>query len=88
MPIHIKQLADIIEPIRTVLFFGAGSSIPSRAPTTDALIAHFAKRFKLPEVGFNLSETASLAEHRTSRGEVIAALRELIKKPKAHRRYS
>ncbi len=79
MPIPIKQLVDLIEPTRTVLFFGAGSSVPSRAPTTDALIAHFAKRFKLPEVGFNLSETASLAEHRTSRGDVIAALRELVK---------
>jgi hypothetical protein len=78
MPISAKQLLDSFDPQRTVLFFGAGSSIPSKGPTTEAIIKHLAVRFGLPETGFNLSETAGLAEQKASRAEVVLALRELF----------
>jgi SIR2-like domain len=78
MPISIKQLVDSVDPLRTVLFFGAGSSVPSGGPTTDALVAQFSKRFELSASGFSLGEIASLAEQKTSRAELIGALREFI----------
>ncbi|WP_342726091.1 SIR2 family protein [Bradyrhizobium sp. B097] len=72
----VQSLISRIEPERTVLLFGAGSSIPSRAPTSQALVDFFARRFTLPETGFTLPEIASLAERKAGRKTLIAALRE------------
>jgi hypothetical protein len=72
----VQSVINRIQPERTVLLFGAGSSIPSRAPTSQALIDFFAGRFALPETGFSLPEIASLAEARAGRKTLIAALRE------------
>lgn len=78
MPIGTKQLIELIDPTRTVLFFGSGSSIPSRAPSAQALIDHLAKRFDLPTTGFTLAEVASLAEQKYPRSDVIAIVRDLF----------
>lgn len=78
MVISVAQLVDSIQPHGTVLFFGAGASIPSRAPTTAALAGHLASRFSIPEAGFSLSEIASLAENKSSRRVMITAVRELF----------
>lgn len=64
MPVAIKQLLDSFDPQRTVLFFGAGSSIPSKGPTSEAIIKHLAVRFGLPETGFNLAEPRVLPNKR------------------------
>lgn len=82
MPITTKQLIESVDPTRTVLFFGSGSSVPSRAPTAGALIDHMGKRFDLPVTGFSLAEVASLAEQKFPRADVIAAVRELFKNVK------
>jgi hypothetical protein len=79
MPITVKQLADSVEPPRTVLFFGAGSSVPSGGPTGSALITHLSARFNLTPADFSLSEIASLAEQKTSRKELITALRDILR---------
>ncbi|MCK1677749.1 SIR2 family protein [Bradyrhizobium sp. 150] len=72
----VQSLINRVEPERTVLMFGAGSSVPSRAPTSQALIDFFARRFTLPEQGFTLPEIGSLAERKAGRKTLIAALRE------------
>jgi len=72
----VNSIVNRIQPQRTVLMFGAGSSIPSRAPTSQSLIDFFAGRFSLPKTGFTLPEIASLAERKVGRNTMIAALRE------------
>ena len=72
----VGSIIDRIQPERTVLLFGAGSSIPSKAPTSEALTSFMAKRFGLPLTGFSLPEIASLAERKAGRRSLIGALRE------------
>jgi hypothetical protein len=75
MPIPMQQLIDEIDPRRTVLLFGAGSSIPSGGPKVDDLIEHFATTFTLPGKGYKLSEISTFAQTKTSRRRVITELR-------------
>jgi hypothetical protein len=60
----IEELARRIEPSRTVLFFGAGSSIPSGAPSSEELVQILESKFELAGAGLNLMELASLIEGR------------------------
>ncbi|NTG98909.1 hypothetical protein G6L95_06625 [Agrobacterium rhizogenes] len=77
MPFKIDQLVEEIEPSRTVLFFGSGSSIPSGAPSVGQLIDSYAKAFTLPAEGYSLSEITLLAERKSgSRKKVIGLLRQ------------
>ena len=78
MILTLKQLVEIIDPPDAVLVFGSGSSIPSKAPDSKAIIAHLVKRFGITAAGFNLAETASLVEQKTSRADLILGLRELF----------
>jgi hypothetical protein len=64
----VQSVINRIEPERTVLLFGAGSSIPSRAPTSQALIDFFARTFALPQIGLTLPEIASLAGRKAGGG--------------------
>jgi hypothetical protein len=72
----VASIIDRIQPERTVLLFGAGSSVPSKAPTSNALTSFLATRFGLPQTGFTLPEIASLAERKAGRRSLIGALRE------------
>jgi hypothetical protein len=72
----LSSIVNRIQPERTVLMFGAGSSVPSRAPTSQSLIDFFASRFQLPQGDFTLPEITSLAERKVGRNTMIAALRE------------
>lgn len=72
----VNSIINRIQPQNTVLMFGAGSSIPSRAPTSQSLSDFFARRFSLPQTGFTLPEIASLAERKVGRNTMITALRE------------
>src|SRR5688572_4013098 len=78
--ISIEQLAKDVRPNRTVLFFGAGSSIPSGLPSGEALRSSICKEFEIA-TRFTLAETALLAELSTSRERLIAHLRKIIGKP-------
>jgi SIR2-like domain len=79
MAIPLPQLVGEIIPEKTILFFGAGSSVPSKAPSVDTIKKHFAKTFGLADDGYSLSELASLVETKTkSRRSMISQLRSLF----------
>lgn len=78
MPIEISRLVDEIQPERTVLLFGAGSSTPSRAPSTSKIIGHLSSSFGIDSDTFSLGEIASLVERRTSRRRLIETVRQLF----------
>lgn len=79
MPESVQSIVNRLQPDKTVLLFGAGSSTPSRAPTSQALIKFLATRFGLPDAGFSLAEISGLAERKVGRKSLIAALREQFK---------
>lgn len=80
MSISLDSVVSSIDPKKTILFFGAGSSIPSGAPSVSCLIREIGKEFKLDTEGYSLTELASLAENKTSRKEFISSLRPMFKK--------
>jgi hypothetical protein len=75
----VTSVINRLQPEATVLLFGAGSSTPSKAPTSASLVQFFASRFSLPETGFTLAEISSLAERKAGRRSLIDALREQFK---------
>ncbi|MCA5967432.1 SIR2 family protein [Pseudomonas sp. P129] len=75
MSISISELTKRLTPESTVLFFGAGSSIPSGAPAVAKLIEIFSSKFGLSSEGYSLSEITSLIEQKRSRREMIDCLR-------------
>lgn len=78
MSITLSELAKKINPEKTVLFFGAGSSIPSGAPSVSKIVERFTQSYKLESDGYSLSELASLIEQKHSRREMIGTLRSLF----------
>jgi hypothetical protein len=82
----VGSIIDRIQPERTVLLFGAGSSVPSKAPTSEALTSFMAQHFGLPLTGFSLPEIASLAERKAGRRSLIGALREQVSELEAYGR--
>ncbi|MDH2248419.1 SIR2 family protein [Pseudomonas sp. GD03855] len=78
MSIPLSELAKKINPEKTVLFFGAGSSIPSGAPSVSKIIDRFTSNYELDGQGYSLSELASLVEQKHSRKEMIGTLRGLF----------
>ena len=77
MPIKLEDLAKEIDPKNTVLLFGAGSSIPSGAPSVATLIEKYSAASGVAANGYTLSEMASICEAKTSRRKIISVLREL-----------
>jgi hypothetical protein len=78
MSIALDQLVSRLDAKRTVLLFGAGSSMPSGAPSVNQLIAHYAEEFGFPPDQYSLTEITSLAVTKTSRANAIAELRKLF----------
>jgi len=78
MPIELSQLIDDIQPSRTVLLFGSGSSLPSGAPSSSRIIEHLSKILGIENEKFSLSEIASLVEKRLSRKRLIEEVRSLF----------
>lgn len=75
----LKYLARSFDPSSTVLFFGAGSSISSHAPSTEKLIAHLSKEFGQTTEGFTLAEVTELIERKSKdRKRLIASIRTLF----------
>jgi hypothetical protein len=60
----LAKLVRDVDPERTVLLFGAGSSIPSGAPSVAQLQRRFEKAFDVPGDGYGLSEQAGIIENK------------------------
>lgn len=78
MPITLEKLIDEIHPENTILFFGAGSSIPSGAPSTEELTKYIGERFKIEFDDFTLQEVAGLAEDDYNRKKLVKCIREKV----------
>ncbi len=77
MSIALSDLASRIKPENTVLFFGAGSSLPSNVPGVDKIKKRIHCTFGVDE-SFSLSEMSSIVEQTRSRKELITTLRSLF----------
>jgi hypothetical protein len=79
MPISLDTLKAAIKPARTALVLGAGSSVPSGAPT-GAQLAHklWRKVANSEPQSDDLVETASILERRFSRRAVVDAVLEAL----------
>ncbi len=75
MPIELSRLASEIDPAQTVLFFGAGASIPSGAPSVEKLINVLETSLKERCDGYTLREFTGILEEKYTRKELIASLR-------------
>lgn len=75
MIVELERLIDRLEPKKTVLIFGSGSSIPSGGKSGPALASSIADRFGLAGAGYSLSEVSQIASDRTSRSELVDFLR-------------
>jgi hypothetical protein len=76
MPISVADLIRGLKPDGTVLLFGAGSSIPSNAPSVQELKDYFENVFGISGKGYSLAEQTAIIEHTTrDRPKLINALR-------------
>lgn len=81
MPIDISVLSRLIEPEKTILIFGAGTSIPSGAPSGRSLRDQLGQRFKIDGYeSFELADVATLAEAKYSRRDLVEFIRSKIAK--------
>jgi SIR2-like domain len=80
MPIEVSSLVAGLRPDRTVLLFGAGSSLPSNAPSVLDLQSHFERVFNVPASGYTLAEQTAIIEHQThDRPRLVTELRARFK---------
>ena len=79
MPIEISRLVSDIKPNRTVLLFGAGSSLPSGGPKTSEIVEHLSDKFSIGSKDFSLAEISGLVQDRLSRGQLVKEVRTLFK---------
>ena len=72
MPIDLQVLCRDLQPSRTILLFGSGSSIPSGAPSTPELSKAICDQFGIEyDNTLSLAEIATLVEIRRPRRELI-----------------
>src|ERR1700681_516696 len=75
----LSSLVKSIEPASTVLFLGAGSSLPSHAPSVGKIIEHLANAFGQSTSSFTLPEIAELIEQKTKdRKRLVSTIRTLF----------
>jgi len=82
MPLELSRLASELVPEQTVLFFGAGASVPSHAPSVARLMQHFEDVFQVPKEGYTLREYAGILEDMFTRRRLITELRSCFDKLK------
>ncbi|TXI90669.1 MAG: hypothetical protein E6Q34_08560 [Burkholderiaceae bacterium] len=75
MPIELSRLASEIDPTQTILFFGAGASIPSGAPSVEKLIKVLEGTLGESCDGYSLREFTGILEEKYTRKQLIEALR-------------
>lgn len=79
MPIDLAILSRQLDPERTVLLLGAGSSIPSGGMSAEQLASKLAAEFALHyDASLTLSEVATIVEHRYSRDDLINCVRRFV----------
>ena len=79
MPLDVAALVSALKPEMTTLLFGAGSSLPSLAPSVAQLQARFERAFGTSASGYNLAEQTSIIERRgPGRAALIGELRKAI----------
>ncbi|QYJ89737.1 SIR2 family protein [Shewanella halotolerans] len=78
MSISLSEMIEGVEPSKTVLFFGSGSSIPSGAPSVSKIIEKISEDFNIDADGYSLTEISSLAEEKRSRTDLISSLRSMF----------
>ncbi len=77
--VSLAELAQITSPSRTVLFFGAGASVPSGAPTSEGLANRLCDILAKGErISDDLTEVCSILENRYGRKELVKALRSVF----------
>ena len=79
MSIPLSNMVAQLDPKNTVLFFGAGSSIPSGAPSVKDIISKLSQVYNINTDDYSLSEVASIVEQQNSRVRLIGTLRGLFK---------
>lgn len=82
MPIDISRLASELIPEKTILFFGAGASVLSHAPSVDRLMDLFKTAFSIPSDGYSLREYTGILEDKFTRKRLIEELRKPFDKLK------
>ncbi len=65
MPVDLGVFVREIQPSRTVLLFGAGSSIPSGAPSVGVLQKRFEEKFHVSAKDYSLAEQTGIIEQQT-----------------------
>lgn len=78
MFIEIDRLIERLNPKKTILFFGSGSSIPSGGKSGPALADAIAERFKLVGAGYSLAEVSQITSDREGRPQLVAFIREIM----------
>jgi len=75
MPIALNVLVKRLDPTKTILLFGAGSSIPSGAPSAINLAKELASDFKIDKgAELGLSDLAVVIEQKIDRRSLIEAV--------------
>jgi len=78
MSISISEMVSGLPVSQTILFFGAGSSIVSGAPTANELIKKLSTEYGIPDNGYTLREVACIIEEKASRRDLISSLRKYL----------
>jgi hypothetical protein len=78
MLVELSQLVGRIDPKRTILLFGSGSSMPSGGKSGPALADALAEKFDLGGGGYSLTEVAQIITDRVGRRRLVEELRRLI----------
>lgn len=81
MAIELDRLVQNLDPTRTVLFFGAGSSLPSGSPSASDLAKAVADKFGVDGADLSLAEISELAEMSSDRSTLIKFVRTLFPQP-------
>jgi hypothetical protein len=77
--ITVDEMARKIEPRKTILFLGAGSSIPSGAPSGPDLARYLEKNMAGGEtISTDLTELCSILENKYGRKALIEAVRQRL----------
>lgn len=80
MPTDLGFVVQSLKLERTILLFGAGSSIPSGAPSVGQLQKAFERRFAVSATDYSLSEQAGIIEQKIhDRRLLVEALRDEFK---------
>jgi hypothetical protein len=80
VPVTVEEVIKNLDPTKTILLFGAGSSIPSNAPSVQDLQKHFEATFNVSADQYGLAEQTSIIEVRTKdRRGMIRELRRMFR---------